>query len=95
MADFKAWSHSVRKANLLALKLSGKQNSNNWTLHYRLTFDLDNKNEIPGKNLLKVVKFQNLVEEYCNVFDIALQSLQIFSLLCYVRKLLPLSAQKW
>ena len=27
-------------------------------LHYRLTFDLDNKNEIPGKNLLKVVKFK-------------------------------------
>ncbi len=24
--------------------------------HYRLTFDLDNKNEIPGKNLLKVVR---------------------------------------
>ena len=36
-------------------------------LHYRLTFDLDNKNEIPGKNLWKVVKFQNLVEKYCNV----------------------------
>ena len=33
-------------------------------LHYRRTFDLDNKNEIPGKNLLKVVKFQNLVEKY-------------------------------
>ena len=32
-------------------------------LHYRLTFDLDNKNEILGKNLLTVVKlFQNLVE---------------------------------
>ena len=28
-------------------------------LHYRLPFDLDNKNEIPRKNLLKVVKFQN------------------------------------
>ena len=24
-------------------------------LHYRLTFDLDNKNEIPGKNLVKAV----------------------------------------
>ena len=24
-------------------------------LHYRRTFDLDNRNEIPGKNLLKVV----------------------------------------
>ena len=32
------------------------------SLHYRLTFDLDNKNEIPGKNLLKVVKLKNLVE---------------------------------
>ncbi len=39
-------------------------------LHYRRTFDLDNKNEIPGKNLLKVVKFQNLVEKYCNVWKI-------------------------
>ncbi len=29
--------------------------------HYRLTFDLDNKNEIPWKNFLKVVQFQNLV----------------------------------
>ena len=27
-------------------------------LHYRRTFDLENDNEIPGKNLLKVVKFQ-------------------------------------
>ena len=39
-------------------------------LHYRLTFDLDNKNEIPGKNLLKVVKFQTLVEKCCNVWKI-------------------------
>ncbi len=31
-------------------------------LHCRRTFDVDNKNEIPGKNLLKVAKFQNLVE---------------------------------
>ena len=31
-------------------------------LHYRLTFDLDNKNEIPGKNLLDVAKFQNFDE---------------------------------
>ena len=30
--------------------------------HYRLTFDLDNKNKISGKNLLKVVKSQNLVK---------------------------------
>ncbi len=26
--------------------------------HYGLTFDLDNKNDIPGKNLSKVVTFQ-------------------------------------
>ncbi len=32
-------------------------------LHYRLIFCLDNKNKIPGKNLLKVVRFQNLVEK--------------------------------
>ncbi len=51
-------------------------------LHYRLTFDLDNKNEISGKNLLKKVKFQNLVEK-C-VEDTTLQGLQIFSLSYYV-----------
>ncbi len=39
-------------------------------LHYRRTFDLDNKNEIPGKNFLKVVKFQNLAEKYCDVWKI-------------------------
>ena len=39
-------------------------------LRYRLTFDLVNKNEVPGKNLLKVVKFQNLVEKCCNVWKI-------------------------
>ena len=39
-------------------------------LHYRRTFDLHSKNEIPGKNLLKVVKFQNLVEQYCIVWKI-------------------------
>ena len=39
-------------------------------LHYTPTFDLDNKNEISGKNLLKKVKFQNLVEKYCNVWKI-------------------------
>ena len=41
-------------------------------LHYRRTFDLENEKEIPGKNLLKVaiVKFQNLVEKYCNVWKI-------------------------
>ncbi len=39
-------------------------------LHYRLTFDLDNENEIHEKNFLKVVKFQNLVEKCCNVWKI-------------------------
>ena len=39
-------------------------------LCYGLTFDLDNKNEIPGKNLLKVMKFQNLVGNCCNVWKI-------------------------
>ncbi len=39
-------------------------------LHYRLIFDLVNKNKIPGKNLLKLVKFQNSVEECCNVWKI-------------------------
>ena len=39
-------------------------------LHYRLTFDLDIKNEIPGKNLSKVVKFQNLVEKCRNIWKI-------------------------
>ncbi len=46
-------------------------------LHYRRTFDLDNKNEIPGKNVLKVVKFQNLFEKYCNV---SLSSAEAFEL---------------
>ena len=40
------------------------------SLHYRLIFDLVNKNEIPEKNLLKVVKFQNLVEKCCTVSKI-------------------------
>ena len=40
------------------------------SLHYRLIFDVVNKNEIPEKNLLKVVKFQNLVEKCCNVSKI-------------------------
>ena len=66
-------------------------------LHYRPTFDLDNKNKISWKNLSKVVKFQNLVEKCCNVWKIyiALLSLQIFSLLCYVWKLLPFLSQNW
>ena len=63
--------------------------------HYRLTFALDNKNDIPGKNLLKVVKFQNLVENVVMCGTIALQSLHIFSLLCYVRKLLQFLRRKW
>ncbi len=42
-------------------------------LHYRLL-----KNEIPGNDLLKIVKFQNLVEKCCNVWKIQpFQSLQI------------------
>ncbi len=64
-------------------------------LHYRLTFDLDNKNEIPGKNLLDVAKFQILMKMLLCVEDIALQSLRIFSLFCYVRKLLPFLSRKW
>ncbi len=32
-------------------------------LHNKLNFNLVKKNQIPGKNLLKVVKFQNLVEK--------------------------------
>ncbi len=32
-------------------------------LHYRLIFGLVKKNQIAGKNLLKVLKFQNLVEK--------------------------------
>ena len=66
-------------------------------LHYRRTFDLDNKKQIPGKNLLKVVKFQiwlkNIVmcgkymfTKFANFLIIVLQN---------VRKLLPFSAQKW
>ncbi len=35
------------------------------SLHCRLIFDLDNKDEIPGKNFLKVVKFQNLIKKCC------------------------------
>ena len=40
------------------------------SLHYRLNFDLIKKNEIPGKNLLKVVKLQNFVKKCCNVWKI-------------------------
>ncbi len=38
--------------------------------YYGLIFDLDNKNKAPGKYLLKLVKFQNLVEKCCNVWKI-------------------------
>ncbi len=36
----------------------------------KLIFCLVNKNQIPRKNLLKVVKFQNLLEKCCNVWKI-------------------------
>ncbi len=39
-------------------------------LHYRLIFAINSKNQIPGKNLLKIVKFQNLVKKCCNVWKI-------------------------
>ncbi len=54
-------------------------------MHNKINFNLVKKTN-DRKELLKAVKFQNLVE-MCE----KLQSLQIFSL-CYVRKLLPLSA---
>ncbi len=38
-------------------------------LHNRLIFDLVNKNQIRGKNLLKVIKFQKLVSKCCNVWE--------------------------
>ena len=60
----------------------------------KLNFISGQKSQVPGKNLLKVVKFQNLVENVVMCENITLQSLQIFSLFCYVRKLLPLSDQK-
>ncbi len=50
--------------------------------HFRLISFLVNKNNIPGKNLLEVVKFQNLVKKCCNVWEnIALQSFQICSVI--------------
>ena len=45
-------------------------------LYYRLIFDRVKKH-IPGKNLLKVVKFQNLVKKCCNVWKCNLQILYI------------------
>ena len=38
--------------------------------HNRLNFDLQKKPEIPGKNLLKVVSFQHLVEKCCIMWKI-------------------------
>ena len=62
---------------------------------YKLTFDLGNKNEILGKNLSKVVKIQNLVENVVCVENIALQSSQmLYIFLYYVRKLLPFLSRK-
>ena len=58
----------------------------------RLIFYLDKsrkKQQIPEKNLSKVVKSQNLVENVVMCGKYSLQSLQIFSLLCRVRKFLP------
>ena len=42
----------------------------NGQFEYRLIFDLGNKNKLPRKNLLTVVKLQNLVEKCCNVWKI-------------------------
>ncbi len=65
-------------------------------LHYRRTFDLENENEIPGKNLLRVVKFQNLGENIVMFRKYSLTKLvrQFSHILCCVLKL-PFSAQKW
>ena len=66
-------------------------------LHYRLIFDLDksrrktqNSREEPFKSS-KIPKF-GLKMLYC-MENIALQSLQMFSLLCYARKLLPFGSK--
>jgi hypothetical protein len=50
-------------------------------LYYRLTSYLVNKNEIPGMNLLKIVKFQNLVEKCCNVWKISLTKFANFHII--------------
>ena len=52
------------------------------TLHYRRTFHLDNKNEIPGKNLLKEVKFKNWLEKCCNMWKIQPYKVCKFSHFC-------------
>ena len=39
-------------------------------LHYRLIFDLGKSIDTPGKNLLKVVKSQNLVAKCCKIRNI-------------------------
>ena len=49
---------TTRLAAILALPMDN--------LHYRLIFYIHNKNEIPRKNLLKVVKYQHLVEKCLN-----------------------------
>ena len=57
----------VTKALICAIIYRNNLSMDN--LHYRLIFYLDKsrrENEIPGKNLLKDVKFQNLVEKCCN-----------------------------
>ena len=41
-----------------------------YNLRYRRTFDLDNKKEISEKNLLRVVKFQDLVEKCPILFSL-------------------------
>ncbi len=63
---------------------------------YKLTFDLDNKNEILGKNLSKVVKIQNLVENVVCVENIALQSSPnaLYIFVYYVRKLFTIFEPK-
>ena len=55
--------------------------------HYRLIFD-QSKNEIIGKNLLKLAKFQNWVEKCCNMRKVQLTKFANF--LYYCIKLLPL-----
>ena len=45
-------------------------NGFNFNLHYRPIFDQVKKNTKFQENLLKVVKFQNLVEKRCNVWKI-------------------------
>ncbi len=58
-------------------------------LHYRRTFDLENENEIPGKNLLKVVKFKIWLKNIvmCGKYSLTKLVLQFSHyILCYVRE---------